>query len=403
MARQEGNLGLAGHDTSPGRASIRRLTLNDFRCYARQRVETDGRPVVLTGPNGAGKTNLLEAISFLVPGRGLRGARLDEIDRRQDASADCDEAGSRPWAVAAHLDTPDGPVEIGTGREATSAPDGPGRRLVRIDAKPVKNQAALSEYLNVQWLTPRMDRLFTDGASSRRRFIDRMVFGLDPAHAGRVSAYEHALRERSRLIKRRDAAADGDWLAALEDTMAEKGVAVAAARREAAARLHQYCSGPPGPFPGASLEMSGAVDEWLDQGPALAAEDKLREALKASRRTDAEAGGAAAGPHKSDLKVGHLAKGCPAEQCSTGEQKALLIAIVLANVRMQAAERGSLPVLLLDEVAAHLDQARREALFEEITGLGVQAWLSGTDAAVFSPLGDGAQFFSVENAQVRPV
>ncbi|MBP2228396.1 DNA replication and repair protein RecF [Azospirillum agricola] len=387
----------------PPALAVRRLTLTRFRGYDSARLEPDRRPVALIGPNGAGKTNLLEAVSFLAPGRGLRGARLAEIER----------IGSPPgagWAVAATLDGPAGPVEIGTGREPAREPQGSrkptdrDRRLVRIDGHAAKGQTALAEHVAVVWLTPQMDRLFLEGSSGRRRFLDRLVFGFDPAHAGRLSRYEHALRERARLL--RDGRFDEGWLGALEDQMATTGVAVAAARREVVQRLRAACARSVGPFPGADLAVTGAVEDWLDEGPALAAEDRLRQSLRDSRRHDgggdSGGGGAATGPHKSDLSVRHAPKDMPAALCSTGEQKALLIAIVLANARLLAAERGAAPILLLDEVAAHLDPDRREALFGEILALGAQAWMTGTDEAVFAPLADEAGRFHVEDARIRP-
>jgi len=336
---------------------------------------------VLTGPNGAGKTNLLEAISLLAPGRGLRGARLDEMDRRSAEDG-------QGWAIAAAVNTPVGTVDIGTGRKDDAA----NRRVVRIDGKPARSQTSLADYVSAVWLTPQMDRLFTDGASGRRRFLDRLVFGFDAAHAGRVSGYEHTMRERAKLL--RDGG-DPIWLDTLESDMAERGVAIAAARRELTARLARVCAAPTGPFPGAGLSVAGTVEAWLDEGPALTAEDRLKAALRGSRPQDASAGGAAVGPHRSDLDVHHLAHGMPAALCSTGEQKALLIAIVLANARLQTAERGRVPLLLLDEVAAHLDAERRRALFEEIDGLGAQAWYTGTERAVFDPLGGRAQHVAI--------
>ncbi|PWC56727.1 recombinase RecF [Azospirillum sp. TSO22-1] len=370
--------------------AVTRLTLTRFRGYEHARLEPDYRPVALIGPNGAGKTNLLEAVSFLAPGRGLRGAKLAEVQR----------IGSAPgegWAVAATVRTPLGPVEIGTGKDAHHEGD---RRVVRIDDHPVKGQTALAEHVAVVWLTPQMDRLFLEGSSGRRRFLDRLVFGFDPAHAGRLSRYEHALRERARLL--RDGRFDDGWLSGLEDQMVTAGIAVAAARRDVVQRLRSACARAVGPFPGADLAVEGAVEAWLNDGPALAAEDALRDALRAGRRIDSETGGASVGPHKSDLAVRHHAKDMPAALCSTGEQKALLIAIVLANARLLAAERGAAPLLLLDEVAAHLDAGRREALFGEILALGSQAWMTGTDASVFDPLGDDACRFRVEDAHVRP-
>ncbi len=383
------------------RLSISRLMLSDFRSYKSLRLETDSRPVVLTGPNGAGKTNLLEAISFLGPGRGLRRARLAEVARRDGPEGnDGDEPPFRPWAVAAEVKTPQGRVEIGTGLEAQPRPGGREKRAVRVDGEARKSQAALAEYLSVQWLTPQMDRLFLEGASSRRRFLDRLVFGFDPAHAGRVSAYEHAMRERGRLLRR--GPEDPDWLKTLEETMAEKGIAVAAARQEMAQRMDAACAHPQGPFPGARVAVLGQVEDWLAEGPALAAEDRLKECLKGARDKDRDTGGASHGPHRSDFAVRHLAKNQPAGQCSTGEQKALLIAIVLATARMQAETRGAPPILLLDEIAAHLDQDRRRALFDEVSAIGAQAWLTGTDAALFEPLGGRAQHFEVRDGILTP-
>ena len=394
--------GSADEGANPACYSLARLTLTDFRCYRAQRLEIDARPVVLSGPNGAGKTNILEAISLLVPGRGLRGARLDALARRDAAARD--EDSGRAWAVAASVRTPRGPVELGTGREPEATGGGRERRTVRIDGGPAKNQAVLAEHLSAVWLTPQMDRLFVDGTAARRRFLDRLVFGFDPAHAGRVTAYEHALRERARLLRggAPGRKPDSAWLTALEETMAAKGAAVAAARREVVLRLAEYCVVGAGVFPAAHVALGGAVESWLDDRPALAAEETFRESLAASRSRDAETGGAAFGPHRTDLVVRMAANGVVAEECSTGEQKALLIAIVLAHARMQAAERASVPVLLLDEVAAHLDAARRQALFDEILALGAQAWLAGTEAELFRPLAGRAQFFTVAEAVATP-
>lgn len=339
----------------------------------------DVRPVVLAGPNGAGKTNLLEAVSFLVPGRGLRSARLSEVGRR--------DASGRAWAVAARVRSWLGEADLGTGLDLGA--DGRERRVVRVDGETARSQTALAERFNAVWLTPQMDRLFVEGAGARRRFLDRLVFGFDPAHAGRVSAYEHALRERTRLL--RDGIADARWLTALEETMATRGVAVTAARRDMCERLDAACAAAAGPFPAAQVALAGEVADWLAAGPALDAENRLRELLAAGRSED----GAVPGPHRDDLVVRLRDGGMPAEQCSTGQQKALLISLVLGNTRLMAAERGASPVLLLDEVAAHLDGARRAALFDEILMLGAQAWLTGTDAPVFDRLRGQAQFFRV--------
>ncbi len=378
---------------APARPAVTRLALTDFRSYASARLAADDRPVVLTGPNGAGKTNLLEALSFLAPGRGMRRARLAEIDRRAPAGA----AGA--WTVAATVATPQGPVQIGTGRDATS--DSGERRLLRIDGAVAKSQAALAEYLSLVWLTPQMDRLFLEGSAPRRRFLDRLVYGFDPAHAARVAAYEQAMRERARLL--RDGPADAAWLQALEQRMAEHGIAVAAARREVTARLDAACRAAEGPFPAARLELTGEVERWLEEKPALAAEEELRLRLAAARRLDGESGTTTVGPHRGDLTVSHGGTGMAAAQCSTGEQKALLIAVLLAQARLQTALRGMAPVMLLDEVTAHLDAQRRAALFAEIAGLGAQAWLTGTDPGLFAELERSAQFFGVADGAIAPL
>ena len=375
------------------RVGVTRLVLTDFRNYHEARLTLGTEPVVLTGPNGAGKTNLLEALSLLAPGRGLRGAKLTEIDRRPEPGGDHCNSG---WAVAAVVATRGGALRIGTGRDRTVSE----RRIVRIDGEPVRGQAALGERLGVAWLTPPMDRLFLEGPSGRRRFLDRLVLGLDPAHASRVSAYEQALRERSHLL--RDGPADRAWLAALEEVMAEQGVAVAAGRRDTVQRLDRICAEARGPFPRARLTLVGGVESWLEEVPALAAEARFAAALAANRQSDGQAGGAAIGPHRSDLAVSLAEKGIAAEFASTGEQKALLIAILLAHAALQQATRGEPPLLLLDEIAAHLDASRRAALFEALVRLDSQAWLTGTDAALFAPLRYDAQFLSVHDGTLSP-
>ncbi|MGF1608020.1 MAG: AAA family ATPase, partial [Kiloniellales bacterium] len=271
---------------------LRRLRLSEFRCYAEAAIDCDARPVVLTGPNGAGKTNLLEAVSLLAPGRGLRRAKLGELPRRRSAAEQAE--GERAWAVAAEVVTPDGPRALGTGRDpAALGESGRERRLVKIDGAPARSQQALGEIVSAVWLTPQMDGLFREGPGARRRFLDRLVYAFDPVHAGRISAYEQALRERARLLKTtpREAA----WLNALEQTLAEKAVAIGAARRDMTARLADACAAAVGPFPRAGLGLSGDVESWLGEMPALAAEELLRQKLKAGRAQDAESGGAAHG------------------------------------------------------------------------------------------------------------
>ena len=368
--------------------ALRSLRLTDFRNYASAQMDLDGGPVVLVGRNGAGKTNILEAVSLLTPGRGLRSAKLTEIDRR---------GGAAGWAVAASADTAVGPVKLGTARDP-----GAERRVVRINGAGASAQA-LAEYMSAVWITPRMNQIFMDGPGSRRRFLDRLVYALDPAHAGRVGAYETALRDRARLLKERGAGADPAWLDALEAQMAERGIAVAAARRDLCDRLAAFGGAGFGPFPGVGVDVSGDVEGWLTDGPALAAEDRFRAALAAGRSADAVAGGATVGPHRSDLKVWHLARDMPADQCSTGEQKALLLALVLAHADLLSSVSGRVPLLLLDEVAAHLDADKREALFDAIRGFGAQAWMTGTDAAVFAPIRNDAQAVRVADAALEPV
>ena len=369
------------------RLAVRRLTLADFRSYGHMRLETDSRPVILTGANGAGKTNLLEALSFLAPGRGMRRAALSDLARR--------DAPSPAWAVAAVVDGPAGRVDIGTGRDA-----GAERRAIRVDGQPAK-AATLAGLVSALWLTPAMDRLFIEGAGGRRRFLDRLVLGQDEGHAARSGAYEHAMRERSRLL--RAGRADNAWLAALEDAMARHGIAVALARRGAVARLDGACrDGSVGAFPAAHLSLAGEVEEWLDSQSEAQAEDRLRGALSRVRARDAAAGGATIGPHRSDLVVRHGGKNLPAGQCSTGEQKAVLVSIVLAQARVRTRLSGLAPLLLLDEVVAHLDETRRLALFDELAGLNAQSWMTGTDESLFAGFGARAQFFRVADATVHP-
>jgi DNA replication and repair protein RecF len=376
----------AARDADSSTVAVRRLLLGDFRSYAALRLEVDRRPVVLTGPNGAGKTNLLEAISFLAPGRGLRGARLSEVDR----------AGDGPWAVAARLEDRSGGLEIGTGRMADAERE---RRAIRINGALVASQAALAEVVSAIWLTPDMDRLLQDGAAARRRFLDRLVLAEDPAHAGQVAAHGHALRERARLL--REGRFDPAWLGALERRAAAAGVAITAARRLAIAGLGAALEHEPGGFPRPELAVIGEVEAWLDEQPALEVEARYAEALAAGRRDDAESGTTAVGPHRSDLRVRHRASGRLARDCSTGQQKALLVSIVLAAARLRAAQGDRLPILLLDEVAAHLDAERRADLFDELSGLGAQVWLTGTDAALFAPLGARAQHFHVADSKLH--
>jgi len=366
--------------------SIARLTLTEFRCYAHARVEADPGILVLTGPNGAGKTNLLEAISLLSPGRGLRSARSADLQRLKGPA-------DAIWGVAATVAGPDGETLVGTGREAGSE-----RRMVQIDGKAGKSQSSLADILSVVWLTPQMDRLFTESAKGRRRFLDRLVFSLDPAHAGRVTRHDTALRQRAKLLAERPG--ETAWLDAVEAELAATGVALAAARVDMVARLARALDASAGPFPRPVVTAEGPVEALLGTQPALAAEDWLKMALARNRMIDAAQGETKVGAHKGDLGVMHREKQVPAALTSTGEQKAILVAIVLAAARLAMAERGRTPILLLDEVAAHLDDTRRQALYAELSALGAQAWMTGTDRTLFDALGKEAQHFTVRDAHI---
>jgi DNA replication and repair protein RecF len=373
-------------------AALSRLILTDFRSYERVALAFDGRPVALYGPNGAGKTNLLEAISFLAPGRGIRGASAPEAGRRLPG-----EAKGRPWSVAAVLDTPDGEVKLGTGLEPGAA-----RRTVRLEGETVA-PGRLAEMVRLVWLTPQQDRLFLEGGTERRRFLDRLVFAAEPEHAAAASAYEKTMRERLRLLT--DGPNDAAWLDALEASAAASGAALAAGRARTVALLQaEIDARADRPFPQAALSLSG---EW---GDAPDTEERLREALRRARERDGAAGRALTGPQRTDLIVIHREKDRPAAECSTGEQKALILNLVLAQAARLArplaqsndfaAESAPNPILLLDEVAAHLDAARRAALFDEIVGLGLQAFLTGTDRMLFSDLGKRAQIAHVDHSEL---
>lgn len=397
FARQEDDEGC--HVVSSGVVTrpalwLRRLMINRFRSYETLAADIDARPLVITGANGAGKTNLLEAVSLLGPGRGLRAARLGDLEQRA-AVASADVSG---WAVAAEVETADGPVSLGTGTQGLAG-EGRERRQVKIDGRPVRGQSALGEVLRLVWLTPQMDGLFRDPANERRRFIDRLVAAFDPAHSGRLHAYEHALRERSRLLKSGEG--DGAWYTSLEDTMARYGVAIAAARRDLVGRLNGAAR-VMAAFPTAVVDLDCEVDRLLSGGPALLAEDAVRTRLVGTRQRDTETGRTAVGPHRADLLVTHRGKNMPAALCSTGEQKALLIALLLTHARLLSDACGLAPVLLLDEVVAHLDVERRRALFAEILELGAQAWMTGTDGEAFRPLGEAAQFFYLREQRLWP-
>lgn len=370
--------------------AVVRLALTNFRSYARGELATSGRPVVLAGPNGAGKTNLLDAISLLSPGRGLRGTRLsDHIRKGPQAVASSDAL----WAVAATVARDGETYEIGTG--LLPGPQGSERRQVHLNGVAAQSSTDLADVVQMTWLTPAMDRLFIESASGRRRFLDRLVLSFDPGHARRALRYEHAMRERARLLK--FGPRDPAWLDGLEAEMAETGIGMAAARAETITRLNRSLAKREqlGAFPCAQLALEGETDVILTEHGERAT-DILRERLAQLRMRDAEARRTTLGPHLTDLAARHTEKRMDARDCSTGEQKALLISIVLADAwELARARDGHAPILLLDEVAAHLDLKRRNALFEEILALGAQAWMTGTDLSLFDGLATRADVFLV--------
>ena len=349
--------------------AITSLGLSHVRSHRATRLVLQGGATAFFGPNGAGKTNILEAVSLLSPGRGLRRAAPDEIARRPETLG---------WKISATLATPQASHEIETWAEAGAA------RQVRIDGKPA-TQTALGRIARVLWLVPAMDRLWIEAAEGRRRFLDRMALSLFPDHADAALAYEKAMRDRNRLL--RDEITDPAWYAALEAQMAEAGATLSANREATLSRLAAAQTGAETAFPRAGLSLV-----FPDPQPPP---DALAQALAEGRRRDMAAGRTLIGPHRADLAALYATKGVPAEQCSTGEQKALLISLILANARVLAADTGAPPILLLDEVAAHLDAARRTALYAEIAVLGAQALMTGTGPEMFDDLGPGAQRFAV--------
>jgi DNA replication and repair protein RecF len=378
---------------------LRRLSLTNFRSYHAAQVElADTGPVVLTGANGVGKTNLIEAISLLAPGRGLRRATLEEL-----AFSEGDGAMGGTWAVSAEIEGMLGLATLGTGIDAPAGEDAARTRQCRIDREPVSSAAAFADHLRVVWLTPAMDPLFNGPASERRRFLDRLVLAVDAGHSTRVNALERSLRSRNRLLEERPG--DTHWLDAIEHETAEIAVAVAAARAETVARLSAALAAARDEapeFPHAELALDGWMEQLLPTHSATEIEDRFRALLKDNRPRDAAAGRTLDGPHLSDLKVTHADKGVPAEDSSTGEQKALLIRLVLAHARLIKEMTGFAPVLLLDEVIAHLDPARRAALYDALSGLGAQVWMTGADPAAFGDIVARAQMFEVRNGTVKP-
>ena len=374
------------------RACIRRLTLTNFRSYHAAQIEADCGPIVLTGPNGAGKTNLIEAISFLTPGRGLRRATLEDVAFSE---------GDGSWAVSADVEGALGLAALGTGIDPPAKDDAIRSRRCRVDRDPVPSATAFADHLRVIWLVPAMDGLFNGPASERRRFLDRLVLAIDAEHAGRVASLERALRSRNRLLD--DVRPDTHWLDAVEHETAELAVAVTASRVETVVRLQATLATrmSQSAFPAANIRLAGWMEELVLLRPAVEIEDRYRAVLRDNRARDAAAGRTLEGPHLTDLAVHHAGSDVAAADASTGEQKALLIGLVLAHAGLLAEIAGYVPVLLLDEVTAHLDPLRRHALYSELAKLGAQSWMTGADANAFTGLSEGAQVFEVTPGQIR--
>ena len=373
-------------------ALVRRLNLHNFRNYHSASLEADAGTIALVGPNGAGKTNLIEAISFLAPGRGLRRATLNEIAFNE---------GNGSWAVATEVEGALGLATLGTGIEPPPADATTTHRQCRIDREPVSSAAAFADHLRVIWLVPAMDSLFSGAPSERRRFLDRLALAVDAEHAGRVNALERSLRSRNRLLE--DARADNHWLEAVEHETAELAVAVASLRVETIRRLAAVLdTRRDSPFPPAEVAIEGALEQLIPAYPASDVEARYRAVLRDNRGRDAAAGRTLDGPHLSDLKVVYAAKGIAAADASTGEQKALLIGLVLAHARLLMEMTGAAPVLLLDEVLAHLDPARRSALHGEVADLGAQAWMTAADAALFREIESPAAVIEVKAGTLHP-
>jgi len=368
-------------------ASIRRLGLTNFRSYRAISLAVDERPVVLVGPNGAGKTNLLEAISFLTPGRGLRRATLEDV-----AFAE----GDGSWAISAEIEGAMGLTMLGTGIEPPQGGETTSSRRYRVDREPAGSAADFADHLRIVWLTPALDGLFGGPANERRRFLDRLVLAVDPRHSSRVSALERALRSRNRLLENPNA--DQHWLDAVEHETAELAIAVAAMRSETMTRLQTALAAGRGAataFPFAEIRLKGWIENALLTEPAAEIEQRYRDVLRQGRSRDAAAGRTLDGPHLTDLDVTYGPKGIPAADASTGEQKAILIRLVLAHTALIADMTGYAPLLLLDEVAAHLDPLRRRALYDALTGLGAQVWMTGADPQMFDDIAGRAQIFDV--------
>ncbi len=395
------------NEVTKEKSGIERLTLTDFRNYPFLRFEPHFGPVVITGENGSGKTNILEAISFLTPGRGLRGAKLSDIKRITPALQTEDQiVVNKPfsWAVNACILKNGETYELATAAQKNLHEDEEEnrtfeRRIVQIDNEKVSTQAELGKYFSAIWVTPSMDRIFTGGPQPRRSFLDRIVYTFDLEHAKRTAVFEHLYKEWYRLLK--SGKADNMWLSTIEEQMAQTGVAIAAARREVVARLNTFITNDPDDvFPDLSLNLNGKIEQLLDTKPAIDVEDEYLSLLYQGRKKVSN-GESVEGVNHTDFEVYYKTKQMPANLCSTGEQKSLLLSIILAQTKCQILDKGFAPVLLLDEVTTHLDDQKRDALLSKICDLNLQAFITSTEPQNFKTIEKQTQFFSIKNAHIK--
>ncbi len=386
------------------KSGVKRLTLTEFRNYPTLRLQTEICPIVITGENGSGKTNILEAISFLTPGRGLRGAKLAEI-KRISLPGESEILSAQPWSVAANILRNGEEYTVGTALQSFSKEDLEeddvrtyDRRIVKINQQKITQQGELGKYISAIWVTPQMDRLFLGGTQPRRSFLDRLVYAFDLEHAKRTANFEHLYKQWIQLLK--SGQTDEYWLQSLEADMASLGVAIAAARREQIARLNTFVEREPDDiFPDVRLELDGTIEKMLDTNPALQVEDFYTSFLARQRRNILY-NDYVDGVNRTDFKVYYKKKNMPAELCSTGEQKALLVSIILAQTQCQILNKGFAPVLLLDEVTTHLDDIKRDALLDKIRDLHIQAWITSTEPQNFDTLKNAAQFLHLQNGKL---
>ena len=361
------------------------LSLENFRCYENLSIEVDARPVVLTGENGAGKTNILEALSFLSSGRGLRSSKLSQVSNLKNIE--------KGWTVFSKVHTKEGVQNIGTGLTKESGE----RRLIKVNQTPM-SQSELSKLLTIFWVTPQIDQLLNESMSSRRRFFDKLVSSFFPEHSQHLYRYEYAFRERSRLLK--EGGIDPSWLSILEQKMAQESMALNSLRQLFLSEINPLAQAAVSGFPKTKIELEGGVESLCSDMPALTVEEKIQDILKENRGEDARFGGSQIGAHQTQVQFIHLDQKIVSEFCSTGEQKALLLSLVLANCRLHKERKEKTPLLLLDEVVAHLDKRRRQSLCEEILSLGTQCWMTGTEESSFLPFGGNVQHFCVRDRTV---